>query len=228
MTQANGVRNSSQDALNESEFERLVDATDKLPPNRGAEAMFILMTGGRLGMRAGEIAHMKESWINWNRKQIEIPHHEPCEKGEDGGPCGYCKKAVRQSVGYNPERDFDELLSKYWQPKTSNSVRAAPFSHSDRIEVTLQEFFADRDEYGHSRVSINRRVTEVAEAAGLDPEGIYPHCLRSTAASALAYEGVPAVALQSLFGWANLSVANKYLRLAGGATANALQEAHDD
>ena len=190
--------------------------------------MFILITGGRLGMRAGEIAHMKESWVNWNREQIEIPHHEKCEKGNDGGPCGYCKKAVRQSIDYNPERDFDELLSKYWKPKTSNSVRAVPISFSDRISATIRAFFSGRDRYEHSRVSINRRVTEVAEAAGIDPSTCYPHCLRATAMSWHAYRGVPAVALQSLAGWGDLHVAQKYLRLSGGATANALQEAHSN
>ena len=80
---AQTTRNSSQDALSESEFERLIDATDQLPDDRGAEAMFILITGGRLGMRAGEIAHMKESWVNWNRKQIGDYHRSSTRTGSN-------------------------------------------------------------------------------------------------------------------------------------------------
>lgn len=54
----------------------------------------------------------------------------------------------------------------------------------------------------------------------------YPHSLRATAASFHAYKGVPSAALQDLFGWAQLSTAQKYLRLSGGATANALRDVH--
>lgn len=183
--------------------------------------MFILIAGGRLGMRAGEISHIRDSWIDWNRKQIQVPHHEPCS-------CGYCRKQTEQALGYDPELDFDDEFAKRWRPKTGQSVRAIPFDFSDRIEATIREFFTDRDGYEHSRVSINRRVTEVAEAAGLDPSEIYPHCLRATAATWHAFRGVPAVALQSLFGWSDITTAQKYLRLSGGATADALREAHSE
>lgn len=172
-------------------------------------------------MRAGEICHMKESWVNWNRKVIEVPHFEACD-------CGYCRKQTRQALDYDPSLDFDEEFDKRWSPKTSQSVRALPFDFTDRVEATITEFFSTRDEYEHSRVSVNRRVTEVAEAAGLDPSGIYPHCLRATAATHSAFAGVAPVALQSLFGWSDLATAQKYIRLSGGATADALREAHAD
>ena len=207
--------------MDESTFERLVEATDELPPGRGAEAMFILMVGGRLGLRAGEISHMQESWVNWNRDQIEIPGHEPCD-------CGYCRKQTKQALGYDDEKDFDEEFDRRWKPKTPNSIRAVPFSHDDRIKATIETFFDDRDEYGHSRVSINRRVDEVAEAAGLDPMSIFPHALRACAATQAAYRGVPAPALQSMFGWNDISTSMKYIRLSGGATADALEKAYND
>ena len=65
------VRNSHQDALADAQFDNLVAAAETLEPPFDAEAMMILYAGGRLGMRAGEICHLKESWIDWEKKHIE-------------------------------------------------------------------------------------------------------------------------------------------------------------
>lgn len=222
------VRNSNQDALSEKKFEELLEATDAIPDPRGTEAYFILLIGGRLGMRAGEISHMKESWIDWDRKQIRIPQYEPCDKGQDGGICGYCREQARQAIEYNPDIALDDELNQRWKPKTSNSARAIPFDFSDRIEACLEAFFDIYDEYPHSRTSINRRMDAVAEAAGIDKDSIYPHCLRATAATWHAYRGLPTTPLQSLFGWNQISTASKYIRLSGGATQKALKDVHND
>ena len=90
----------------------------------------------------------------------------------------------------------------------------------------MEMFFETRDVYPHSRVSINRRVDRVAEAAGIDPSSVYPHALRATAASFHAYRGLTAVPLQSMMGWRQLSTAQKYIRKSGGATAKALRDVH--
>lgn len=55
---------------------------------------------------------------------------------------------------------------------------------------------------------------------------IYPHALRATAATYHAYNGLPAIALQNLMGWADLETAQKYLRKSAGATEKALEEIH--
>ncbi|WP_331235235.1 site-specific integrase [Natronorarus salvus] len=74
------------------------------------------------------------------------------------------------------------------------------------------------------RSTINRRVQEVADSR---PTGrIYPHCLRATAASHHAYKGVAPVLLQALMGWSDLATAQKYIRISGTATADALRRAH--
>lgn len=52
------MRSSKQDALSDDEFSRLLMATDDLRDPFDKEAMFILVTGGRLGMRAGEICRL--------------------------------------------------------------------------------------------------------------------------------------------------------------------------
>jgi integrase len=214
------VRHSRQDALNDEEFQRLVDATDKLEEPFHSECLFILVAGGRLGMRAGEISHSRSSWVDRERKQIEIPRHEPCS-------CGYCRDQAEQAVEYRPEKSLQGEMKDRWKPKTPTSARAIPYDFDDFVEAVVEAFFDRFDEFPHARVSVNRRVDRVAEAAGMDPYDIYPHALRATAATYHAYGGISAPLLQSLMGWSTLSTAQKYIRLSGSATADALRSAHD-
>lgn len=215
-------RHSHQDALTEDQFRTLLDATDDLEDEYQAETYFILVAAGRLGMRGGEIAHMREDWINWERSIITIPGHEPCE-------CGYCRQSAKQSVGYNPESTtFESELAARWKPKTPTSARSVPFDYDDEIEATVTAFFEMHDEFPICRSSINRRVDRVMEAAGMDPDACYPHALRATAATWHAYRGLAAVPLQNLMGWRRLATAQKYIRLSGSATAEALRDAHQD
>jgi integrase len=214
------VRHSHEDALSESKFEALLEVSEQLESPHDAETYFILLLGGRLGMRAGEISHMQADWIDWERKQIKIPTYEPCQ-------CGYCKQQARQAVGYRPEElTLEEEMSERWKPKTETSARTIPFDFSDRIEACLHEFFRTRDEWPHERSSLNRRMDWLAEAAGIERYRLYPHCLRATAATFHAYRGLSVVPLQSLMGWADMATARKYIRISGGATARALNDAH--
>lgn len=61
------VRYSKRDALSDAEFDRLVEAAYTLDEPFAAQAAFVLFVSGRLGLRAGELAHIIESWINWDR-----------------------------------------------------------------------------------------------------------------------------------------------------------------
>lgn len=222
------VRHSHEDALDEETFEDLVDAAANLKPPFDAETMLVLFAGGRLGMRAGEIAHMSEDWVNWERELVEIPAHDPCTNGKRGSVCGYCRKRAESAVQHDDELTMEEALDARWEPKTSKGARSIPFDWDERVESVLEAFFDRYDEYPHSRISVNRRVDRVVEEAGYDDRRIYPHCLRATAASELAYSGVPPAALQSYFGWAQLSTAQKYVRQSGGATQKALNDVFGD
>ena len=171
-------------------------------------------------MRAGEICHFQDHWIDWEREQIRIPRHEPCD-------CGYCRSQAQQSVDYNPDTlNFDDVFDEFWSPKTPNAARAIPFDFDETVREVVEEFTFFNDCYPLSRASVNRRVDDLLEAAGWDTSKCYPHALRATAGTWHAYRGLPPVALQSLMGWADLGVAQKYIRLSGGATAEALRATH--
>lgn len=212
------TRHSHQDAVDDATFNRLLEAADELVEPYRTECRFVLIAAGRLGLRAGEITHLDETWVNWERSLIEIPTIEPCN-------CGYCETQAQKSAAHvGISRETSE--SRMWSPKTPHSVRSVPFDFDEEIENVVSGFFFHNDGWPRSRSSINRRVDRVAEQAGVTAKRIYPHALRATAASHHAYRGVPAVALQNMMGWAQLAVAQKYLRLSGSATSQALNEAH--
>jgi len=225
---AKSIRHSYEDALSESEFDQLVEATDGLSKPYDAECLFVLIAAGRLGMRAGEISHMREDWIDYDKEQIQIPNFDKCDHGENGDVCGYCRAQAQLAVENGTYEDLDEALQYRWQPKTTNSARTIPYDHDEFVKTVITEFFRDRDRWPHSRVSINRRVDRVLEAAGYPTDKCYPHSLRATAASHHAYRGLPAPALQALFGWSHFNTAQKYLRLSGGATKRALNDVYGD
>jgi integrase len=60
---------SRDDALDDQEFEQLLQACD---PKNPRERLVILLAGD-LGMREGEIAHMRRSWINSQKGHVVIP-----------------------------------------------------------------------------------------------------------------------------------------------------------
>ena len=215
------VRHSHQDALDEPTFRALVEAAHEMRPPRDAETLLILYAGGRLGMRAGEISHMTADWVDFRRSVIDVPRHEPCD-------CGYCRKQAKQAADHDDDLDVEADLTTRWKPKTDASVRSIPFDFDEDVAAVVRAFFERFDAYPHSRLSVNRRVNRVAEIAGEDVDSIYPHCLRATAASYHAYRGLPAAALQSLFGWTDLDTAQKYVRLSGGQTQQALNDVHSE
>ena len=218
------VRHTKEDALSDREFELLVEGTYRLDDDYFAlESRLVVFLSGRYGMRAGEIAHMRESWINWDRGMIEIPRHQPCEKGRDGSKCGYWQ-AAEQMVDHNPGLDFETALQYLWSPKTENSNRDIPIDANTRARIAMERYFERFDCFQASRGVVNRRVTRAAEAAeDIDPDGLYPHALRATAASHYVARGIDIIALKAMFGWECLSTAQKYLQDSGERTARSLR-----
>lgn len=212
------TRHTHEDVLTDRQFELLLEACSELPEPHDLEARFICLTAGRLGLRAGEIAHFHTAWVNWNRRTIRIPQHEPCR-------CGYCRRQARQEAVHNDDLSVADAVASRWHPKTVASARLISFDLSHRLELCFERFTARYDEFPCSRSTINRRVQAAANEAGL-PGRVYPHCLRATAASYHAYKGVAPVPLQALMGWSDLATAQKYIRISGTATADALRRVH--
>lgn len=193
----------------------------------GNQARFVILVAGRLGLRAGEIAHMTEDWVDYRRNMIEIPRYDPCTKGQDGGPCGYCKTQARQRVEHNPEMSIEDALAHAWSAKTDSSAREVPFDFDPRASLAIERFFDTYDEWPVSRQGINRRVQKAAELADtLNPDNIYPHCLRATASTFHAGRGLDVLPLKSLFGWVNIGTAQHYIAESGENTARALHMVH--
>ena len=216
--QALTTRHTHEDVLTDRQFELLLEACTALPAPHDFEARFICLIAGRLGLRAGEIAHFQTAWVNWNRRTIRIPQHEPCQ-------CGYCRRQAQQETTHNDDLSTADALASRWHPKTIASARLIPFDLSLRLELCIERFANRYDAFPRSRSTINRRVQAAAEEADLSGR-VYPYCLRATAASYHAYKGVAPVPLQALMGWSDLATAQKYIRISGTATADALRRVH--
>jgi integrase len=240
-------------ALDDREFELLLEGAQRLEKDhQSLEAQFLVLVGGRLGLRAGEIAHLREDWIDWRQRRIDIPRQQDCDLGTDGGVCGYCKMASRQMADhYDPERVSERRIAFYnrhldggfergdeltvgdcmemrWFAKTDAASRSVPFAFDPRTELVIERFFeTSRDCWGLSKTSLNRRLEWALEAADeLDAGLTTPHGLRGTAASWHAAKGLGVLELQAMFGWADLQTARRYIKKSADNTERALHQIH--
>ncbi|QIO25023.1 tyrosine-type recombinase/integrase [Haloarcula sp. JP-L23] len=213
-------------ALTERDFERLLEGTYRIDDTDASlEARATVLIGGRLGLRPGELTHLSSDWVDWQRQMIRVPDHHPCNKGRDGGLCGYCRQAVSQQS--KSAAEYTTLREQYWQPKTSTAARAVPFHFSSRVHVALE--YLD-DEYGgwpYSFSTLQRRLdTALDHAPKLNSNATSPHGLRATAASYHAGRGLDMAALRAMFGWKDLETARQYLNVDGAMTRRALSSIH--
>lgn len=221
------TRHSKEDALNQREFELLVEGSYRLDDDYfELETRLVIFLAGRLGMRGGEIAHLKEDWIDWHRNMIKIPRYEKCTDGRDGGICGHCRNAAEQMVDHNPGLSLEVAEDLMWSPKTEAAAREIPLEASTRAKIVLERYFDRFDEYMASRGVVNRRVTRAAKAADkeIDPDTTYPHALRATCASHFAARQIDIVSLKSMMGWASYQTAENYLAESGKRTEKALRQ----
>jgi integrase len=221
------TRHSKADALNEREYQLLLEGASKLTPKNDLEARFIILVGGRLGLRRGEITHLRDDWINWRRNMIEIPRYDDCDRGRDYRECGSCRMHAKQKAEHNADVTFEEALDLRWETKTDEAARSVPFDFDPRVSLVIERFFEEWDRWMYSAQAVNRRLEDAAEAAdNLIPDDIYPHCLRATAASYHAARGLDVIPLQSLMGWAQVSTAHNYVKSSGENTQRALRFTH--
>jgi len=167
---------------------------------------FFLVTMGRLGMRVGEVIHMRESWYKEDRGVISIAPHSNCD-------CGLCKNYA-ESYADNNDLDFEEVFESYWKVKDGSDRDVKVPTERDREIIEL--YFEEVPYTDVSYSTVNRRLKKIAEIVG-EPEvhRMYPHMLRATAATHLAHSGFLPYALDVQFGWSDENTKTKYVRATG-------------
>lgn len=94
---------SSDEALRQPTFARLYRGALKIDDDeRKLQAAYIILLAGRLGLRTGEIQHVREAWIDWRRGEIAIPRHDPCG-------CKNCWIAAKQKAAADNEDIRQEI-----------------------------------------------------------------------------------------------------------------------
>ena len=58
------TRHTHEDVLTDREFELLLEACSSLPEPQDLQTRFVCLAAGRLGLRAGEIAHFHAEWLD--------------------------------------------------------------------------------------------------------------------------------------------------------------------
>lgn len=222
---APSVSHSKEDSLTEREFELLLEGAGELAESDYYYAPDPEMTVyllGRLGLRRGELEHLEEDWIDWREQVVRIPAHTRCTNGADGEPCGQCVQSARQRVEHaDGELTVDEALEWMWAPKTEAAARDIYFGFDTRAMMYLERYFEsdEYERYGPSGSAISRRVKRAAELADeLDPDDIYPHCLRATAATRFS-ENLDVYGLKQIMGWEQISTSMAYVSTSSSATA---------
>ncbi len=213
-------RHSKDDALSEEDFNRLVKACELT--NNPLVDMFLVLVMGVLGLRCGEIAHMRERWVDFKKKIIVIPPYEPCA-------CSYCvqlfenKKKRKHVTKEEVLKDItkEEVSKEYWQPKSEAGARIIPFGFSQEIEWVLKEVMSKYTKCPYTTKNVNLRIKNLGRVAGID---VYPHALRATAATKLAWDGLPSKALQVFGGWEDMRTVEKYIAKSGVLAQKAMEK----
>lgn len=226
-TMASG-RSAIEDAPSPREYRSLLRAArDRVDEDFQLECLFIVRLTGELGLRAGELSHLKEHWVDFETQEIVIPSHEPCTKGQDGGPCGYCKKRAEEAAQANNSVSYEKSVVDRWKPKVEEGARRVWFGWNEDIFDLIDEYLSIHGEYPHSRVSVNRRVTRVADASDRVEKGdVYPAALRAHAAMLHAKKGVRAPHLKQYMGWSNVGPAMEYVDRASDDMLTEFKRAH--
>ena len=103
-----------------------------------------------------------------------------------------------------------------WTPKRPDSARTIPaLKMSSRAWEAVRMYYTAHSTLDITRMTVYRIVQKVASRAQLKKR-VYPHSLRATAATKLAYKVHNPLILCDIFGWKQLKMAEYYIRRAGG------------
>ena len=135
--------------------------------------------------------------------------------------------AALQSSWLNFQRGHIIIPSKTdqgWTPKRPDSARTIPaLKISPRAWEAVRTYFTAHTSLDMTRMTVYRIVQKVVSRTDLKKR-VYPHSLRATAATKLAYKVHNPLILCDIFGWKQLSMAEYYIRRAGGRTETELDK----
>lgn len=222
--QAQTEYKSRDTAPTQSEFQQLLSAVEEeMSGEMKLQSKFILLTIGRLGLRAGELTHIQTKdpkWVDLHQKTLTVPSFTHCE-------CGYCRKQAKQRVEKNDDVSFGEAMRDRWEPVHPSAERTIYFGWSDEIVKFYKTFFDIYDGWPRSRSTVNRRIDRVIEAADFD-RNIDSRSLRNTAAEFHAMKGMNAPNLSQFMGWSKESEAIDFVRSASPDMNTQLRTLHSD
>lgn len=173
----NKLRSAKEDALNQVETDILLTVCRDLLDN------LVVRLPYYAGLRIGEVQHLKQSWLDWDKGIITIPARQLCQ-------CYECRK-WRNGI---------------WTPKTSAGQRSLVIV--PELEPYLRQLV---EGINRSRQGLEKRFERIRRRSGL-MKVAYPHCLRSSFATRLAELGISAPALSYLLGWDSLVPAESYVQ----------------
>ena len=171
------LRSAKEDALNPVEASMLLHACRDLLDN--LTIRLPLYTG----MRIGEVQHLKESWLDWDKGIIAIPARQQCS-------CYECRN----------------WRNEVWPAKTKAGQRSLVIV--PELEQYLRQL---RDGINRSRQALEQRFERIRQRSGL-PKVCYPHALRASFATSLSEAGISAPSLCYLLGWESLQTAESYIQ----------------
>lgn len=206
-----------------NEFHRMLRGVEEnLSGEMRLQCKFALYTMGELGLRAGELTHMKKDWVNLHEHKIEIPEWSRCN-------CSYCRKRAKSEAKRNDDLSLDEAMRKRWKPKNPASQRTVYFHYNTEIVELCKKFFNLYEEWPTSRATVNRRVDRIVENSAIDREisSINPESLRAAAATYHANLGINPKVLTEMMGWQKEETALKFLRSTSDGQKSELSEIHD-
>lgn len=229
-TEETRANTSSENTLTPREFELLLEGARKQEPKDDLITEFAIYVTGRLGLRVGELTHLRESWIDWENEWIEIPAYQPCERGKDGGICGSCRLHAKQLAEWNEEINQEDAEKLFWKAKTAKAARKVPFSFSDECKDVLERFFDELpvDRFTPSQPWVRRHIKTAAEDSELNNTKIRPHDLRATAANYHADTGLDVYALKHFMGWSRSGTAARYMRDSSERTKMVFEMFHSE
>jgi len=196
------ARHSKEKALSEKEFEKMMMNIEQIDDSWYRNCTrFVVTMAGRLGMRAGEIAHMTEEWVDFKNGMIEIPEQEPCTKSINGDACGYCRSLAKSVVKHGTpsiEESKLALLSEgllvetgyaYQQMKSHYESYCSGHINKNELDRKISDIYSIMDEQGINsstkKEKLNKRANKYVRKHDVDfEEALEKYWIPKTEASA--------------------------------------------